>query len=277
MFNTNAKIGKTIAVCGCRQGAGTSTVAALTASLLAAKGNRVLLLSTDADIPYDAVSMLSGDVAENYLDEVIALETSNALTSEKLSNYIQFLSDNLGYLRASTKIPKLTKTASKTINNIINMACYTFQYIVVDISNTHTIGYGGDLVNKADLIIHTIRQDHKVLYQVAQSYKDQFGKDKFVVPVITDYDEYIPITPQKIAKILNVDEVFPIHRDSSIFKAVATRTVASLSYKKSRKNVLSGLFKKPNDAEEITAIDEVSHICDLVEQALTPKETDGDE
>ncbi len=268
MYSTSLKIGNSIAVYGSRASIGASSLAAMTASLLAAHGEKVLLLSTDADTPFDGVSLLSGEISDNYLDELIVLENNNGLTPKKLNDYVLYLTDNLGYLRASTKLTNLTKDAGKTIANILEIACFEFRYVILDIGFMHTF-YAEDILNKVDMIIHVLSQDEKTLNKAKLLYDKSFCGNKFVVPIIPNFNSEMPISLKKIAKILSVDRVFSIQNNSELFKAVTDRNIATWVYKNSKPSngLFSGLRKK-NKTPEVTPLDELTEVCNLIQEAL---------
>ncbi len=275
MYNTPLKVGKFLCVHGVCPGVGTSTIAAMTASLFAAQGQKTLLLSTDADPPYDGASILSSDIIDNHLDELIALENSNGLTQEKLGDYVSYLSNNLGYLRASSRLSRLTKDAAKTINHIVEIACYDFQYVILDVGFSHTTYYTGILKN-ADLVIHVLGQNPKSIVKAKDLYAHGgFGEDVFMVPVVADYIDSLPLTLKAMEKQLKVDEVFAIHHDNDVYKSVYTRDIAGFVFKNKKKGGFLGFSKKKKDESDTTAIDELEEICNLIEKALASEEGVG--
>lgn len=276
MYTTNVKVGRSIAVYGVRPNTGTSTLAAMTASLLAARGERTLLLSTDSDIPYDAVSMLSDEITENHLDELTVLENSNGLAPGRMDDYVTFLTDNLGFLRASTNMTRLTKNPARTISNIIDIACYDFHYVVVDIGFAAT-QYANAVIQSCDMVMHTLGQDPKSISAAADIYKHNgFGKDKLVVPIVVNFRDDVPANTDAMAKQLGVDEVFAIYHDDDVYKAGAGRKTASYVHKGvKKKGGFLGLRKKKNE-DDTTAVDELGRVCDLIVGALNGNEKEGD-
>ena len=277
MYSTSQKIGNSITVCGCRPSVGTSTTAAIIASLLATRGEKTLLLTTDADAPFDAVSMLSSDIEKTHLDELVILENSNGLTPEALNDYTTNVTENLAYLRASTRLTRLAKDAAKTINHIIDVAQHNYRYVVLDVGYTYT-NYTPNILQQTDLIVHVLGQDPKSIAQVSDSYtRMNFGEGKFVVPVFADFDDYIPVSLNNICKSLNVNEVFPIHRDDDIYRAVQNRNIAGFVYRQTQRK--TGIFgfkkKKQKEEDRVSAVDELSNICDLITTALNNGEDDA--
>lgn len=270
MYSAKLKVGNVIAVYGVRPSAGASTLAAMTASVLAARGEKTLLLSTDADIPYDAVSLLSDEIADNHMDELVVLENSNGLNAERMADYITFLTDNLGYIRASAKLTRLTKDAARTINNIVDMACYDFRYVVVDIGYAST-PYANAILQKADLVMHALGQDSKSIASAVSFYKHGgFGEEKYTVPILTDYIPDIPGDAKSLGKALDVEEVFSIAHSASVFKACASRNIASFVYKGVRRKggLFGGLGRKSKGEADEAAVGTLDEICDLIMKAL---------
>ena len=276
MYSAKIKIGKVIAVYGARPSVGASTLAAMTASLLAAKGDKTLLLSTDPDIPFDAISMLSDEISENHMDELVALENSTGIDIDRFQDYVTYLTDNLGYIRASANLNRITKNPSRTMNNIIDAACYSFTYVVVDIGYASS-SYATALLRNCDLIVHALGQDAKSVSQVAQFYgHNGFGEDMFVVPIVMGYLDDLPADLPYLEKKLGIGDVFAIYHDDEVYRAGAHRKIANFVYKGvNKKGGLFG-FKKKKDTEDVTAVDELAEICGLITDALTPDlETGG--
>lgn len=275
MYSAKVKFGKAIAVYGVRPSVGTSTLAAMTASLLAAGGERTLLLSSDPDIPFDAISMLSCEISENHMDELVALENSAGVSSDNLDDYVTFLTENLGYIRASANLNRITKTPSRTLNNIIDAACYKFQYVVVDLGFSSS-SYANAVISGCDLIMHVLGQDIKSVASAAQFYNHNgFGEDALVVPIVQDYLDDVPADLAYLEKKLNVGEIFAIYHDDEVYRAGSHRNLANFVYKGvNRKSGLFGLKKKKSD-EDVTAVDELQSVCNLITHALTNDSAEG--
>lgn len=279
MYNTKIRVGSVIVVYGTRAAAGASTLAAMTAALFAAHGEKTLLLSTDPDIPFDAVSMLSDEVSENHMDDLAVLENSNGLDAEKLNDYVSYLTDNLAYLRASAPMNKLTKMPAKTVRNIIDIACYEFRYVVVDVGYAAT-PYVDAIISIGDLVVHALTQDPKYLQTVGSFYKQGgFGEDKFVVPIVMGYNDESFFDIKWMKKHLGMDEVFCVHADECVSKACGERKIASFAYKftKKPKTKFFGFGKKTAaEDEEPGVIDELNTIREMIFEALIPDEEEDD-
>lgn len=306
MYSANIKVGSSIAVCGCRPGIGTSSTAAMVASMLAARGEKVLLLSTDAAFPYDAVSLLSDDIENSHMDELVVLENSTGVTPENLGDYITAITSNLCYIRASARLDQLTNNAAKTLNHVIDAACYDFRYVVIDIGYNHS-PYSAQITEAADLILYAVGQDKKSIESVRSFYShDGFGEDSMVLTVVPNCENDVYASAARIAKRIGADEVFPLYHSAEWDKAVYTRNIAGFAYKavKRRKQDDAGFFSKlfgrkkeapPSEdeakllapdgeeaaeeeaasAENYDVVDGLANICELITAALVPEE-EGD-
>jgi MinD-like ATPase involved in chromosome partitioning or flagellar assembly len=277
MYNTDMKIGNSIVVYGCRAGVGSSTLAAMTASLLAAKGEKTLLNTSDADQPFDAVSILSSDIIENQMDDLVILENSNGLTTQRLVNYVQSLTDTLGYLRASSRLTRITKNPARTINNIVETACYEYRYVVLDLSASNP-SYAGEVLTKCDAIMHVLTQEPKSLAKVKILYNNNdFGQNQLVLPVVMGYVDQFPITDKQISKYLKTDAM-TISYDYDVFKAYKNRDIAGFVYKKVNKgNGLLGGFMKKKSELDMSSVEELSGICDLLTKNIASNQMQGGE
>lgn len=305
MYSANIKVGSSIAVCGCRPGIGTSSTAAMLASMLAARGEKVLLLSTDASFPYDAVSLLSDDIENSHMDELVVLENSTGVTPENLEDYLTAITSNLCYIRASARLDQLTNNAAKTLNHIVDAACYSFRYVVIDIGYNHS-PYVSQITEAADLILYAVSQDKKSIESVRSFYShDGFGADSTVLTVVPNCENDVYASASKIAKRIGADEVFPLYHSAEWDKAVYTRNIAGFAYKtvKRQKQEEASFFSKlfgrkkdappPEDeakllapdgeetaeeenepAENYNVVDGLIEICELITAALTPEEED---
>ena len=280
MYNAAMKVGNLILVHGCRPSVGTSTLAAMTASFLSFNGEKTLLLTTDADAPFDAVSMLSSDIADDHMDELVVLENSNGLTENNLDDYISTLTNNLGYLRASTKLSRLTKDPARTVQRIVDTAMYSYRYVVVDIGYDYT-SYADVLLKKSDLVLHVLGQDPKGLARAQEIYaRGGFGENTFMVPVVADFIDDATADVKSIGKQLKIDTLFTLDHDADIYKAVQSRDVAGFVQKNTKKKTgflssLMGKKRTKNSADDDSYIDELGQLISKITQALTPEEVDS--
>jgi hypothetical protein len=275
LYVAKVKVGNIIAVHGARPSVGTSTIAAMTAAMLAARGEKTLLLSTDSDVPFDAVSMSSDIISESHMDELVMLETSTGLTPDDLVDYVTFVSDELGVIQAATNLTRISKSPARTLINIIDNACYEFRYIVVDIGYANT-PYANQIYQHSDLVMHILGRDAKTISQVAEFYhRGGFGEDKLSVPIIAGYTEDYPIDIRALEKKLDVEEIFTIGFCDDIYKTCVSRNLTDYVYKCVKRK--GGLFnlKKKKVEEDVTPVDELTAICNLMIPALK-SEADGE-
>lgn len=253
MYINKLKVGDIILVSGFRPCVGTSTAAAIIAADLAYRGEKTLLITMDADIPYDAVSLLSDDVMDNHLDEMVVLENSNGLTDENIEDYVTAVTDTLFYCRGSSRIGRMTKDPVSTLNHIMDIACYQFRYVVLDMGYENVTD-PKQFYARGNVVVNILSQDLKSQKQAKDYYKmDQFGADMYVVPVIADFHEALPADDGFYEKELKMDCVFAMNNDPEVYAACAKRDIANFVYKnlKMKKGGGGGLFggRKKGDGE----------------------------
>lgn len=269
MYKSHFRVGRLITVYGCRPRVGTSTMAALIAASMADRGEKTLLITTDSDIPDDAVSILSSDIETNSLDELVVLETSNGLTDENLKDYVTGLNDNLFYLRTSAKLTKLTKDPARTIDHIVEKACYDYAYVVLDLSSDSG-SYAMPVLAKSDLVVLTIGQDHKSMMRARDIYHaGGFGDDHFLVPVMTGYVDGLFPSAKTVEKLTKADRLFQVDFSDRIANMAYDRDLANFVPKPTKRRFLNW---GKDDAEESLAHAQLAELCDLIQQALHPKE-----
>ena len=279
MYSNKLKVGDIIVVSGFRPSAGTSTAAAMIASTMAARGEKVLLLTLDSDQPFDGPSLLSNDTVDCHLDEMIVLENSNGLNDGNVEDYVSFVTPELGYTRASAKVARITKDPSRTMCHIMDIACYQFRYVILDMGFANIVD-PTPYYNKAALVVSLLTQDGKSVQAAKNFFKaDQFGEDKFVVPVIADFMEDLSCDDAFYEKQLKHDCVFAMNHDPAVYDACAKRDIANFVYKnmKLKNNGGKSLFgkKKQTDGEveglnpTVAAYDV---ICDKIAEALVHEE-----
>ncbi len=265
MEGNSPKMGRFIVVHGSRPCVGTSTVAALTASTLASKGHQVLLITTDPDAPFDSVSTLSHEASECYLNELVALSMSGAISNKVFSSYVSRLTDNFAYLRPSSPLEGMAYKPGDALLNIINVACENFNFVVVDVDYLKS-SYATQLTKAADLVIHILGQDAKSIRLAKTAYHDKaLGEDGYILPVVCNFRDDLPTGLKQIEKELAIGAISCIHADNEIFEAGRTRNMYDLAAKPQKKR---GLFGGKRHADQNMALIEISDLCNLIQDAL---------
>ncbi len=276
MQNTMRKIGSIILVHGVRPRVGTSTAAAMIASLLAAHGERTVLISSDADLPFDATSILSDDVSTNHLDELLVMSTSVGVNKERLGDCVSMITDNLGYIRCSSRVTDLTPDPVTSLTVILQTGCYDFRYVVMDVGYGYS-PFAEHLFKCSDVIVHVLAQDQKCLNIAASMYQNHaFPDDTFVIPLLMGYDGEMPGRPAVISKASGGAEVFEISRDPSVAKAADVRDIASFVSRNLGHR--SGLFsRRKKEGENPSAVEEMNTLVELMMSAINDQNSSDEE
>lgn len=292
MYGNKLKVGDIIVVSGFRPCVGASTAAAMIAATLACKGEKTLLLTTDPGQPYDAASMLSDDIIDSHLDDMILLENSNGLNEGNIQDYVTQVTENLSYCRPSGKITRMAKDPEMSLNHIMDIACYQYRFVVLDLGYSMTID-PMRIYNKANLVVNVLGQDPKSVNYAKEYYKqDNFGKDKFVVPVIADFHEDLPVDDGYYEKALKFDCVFAMNHDAAMYAACQKRDIATFVQKGMKQRAAAvksgggiGRFKKSKEPDvpvqdEVTGgnptVNGYSMVCDKIMGALVHVDEGGE-
>lgn len=275
MYEQNLKFGQAVIVCGSRPCLGTSTAAAMLSAAFTNGGDQTLLISTDYVHPYDAPSLLSDIITDNYMDELIALENSNGLTPENLNDYTGTVNDMLAYTRLSTKIGAITRDTTRTLEHILDIACRVYRYVVLDLDFANTM-YLNRLSEQADAVVYLFGQDFQSMKTAKSLTEHNSVSDNAIMfPVLMNRLPDIPINEESLGKILNTDSVMVIEHDPEVFKASQKRGIADFMCRGCvRHSGIKMLFKRP-DEEESIAHASVLTLCKTMKNALVNR-TDGD-
>ncbi|NLT13852.1 MAG: hypothetical protein GXY05_05870, partial [Clostridiales bacterium] len=251
MYEQNLKFGQTIIVCGSRPCVGTSTAASIIASYFAAKEDKTLLLSTDYNHPYDAISLLSDIVADYYMDEMVALENSSGLTPGNFDDYASYVSDNLAYSRLSTKLSGITKDVGRTLARILDTACRVYRYVVLDL-DYQSIGLIQKLVQQPGVIVYLFGQDFQSL-KTAEAIAERNAEETAAVmlPVLMNCMSDIPVNEATLNKIFKSDVSASIEHDTEIFKSAQKQDIAEFVFRgvSGKQSGLKALFKRKSESE----------------------------
>lgn len=265
MQSSTPKIGSLIVVHGSRPCVGTSTMAALTAATLAHQGSKVLLLTTDPDAPFDSASILSSDVTDCHLNELVALTNANRLTSKTLNDYVTFLTEDLAYLRPSSPLEGMSSKPGNLLLAILSVACENFHYVVVDVDYIKT-PYATKLTGAADLVIHVLGQDEKSICYAKAAYKEKaLGEDGLLLPVVANCYDGLPTQPKAIEQHLKIGEVFSVPANNDVFEAVRLRSIYDLVVHQKKR---TGLFGGRRRNTENLALSQIANLCVLMKDAL---------
>ncbi len=281
MYKNNLKIGDIILVSGLRPGVGTSTSAAMLASVLSARGEKTLLLSLDSDVPFDAASLLSDDAADDHLDEMVVLENSNGLNDSNIQDYVTFITENLAYSKSSTKISRLTKDPARTINHIMDIACYQFRFVVLDMGYANIVD-PSLYYEKASLVLFHLTQDGKGVATARDYFKQEpFGDNMYVVPLIANFVEELSFDDAYFEKLLKFDCVFAMNHDPELFDMCNKRDIANFCIKNIKEKTSGGkqgLFGRKKkmavdgDVEINPSVNGYNFIADKVLECLVHEE-----
>ncbi len=277
MQSVMRKIGSVILVHGIRPRVGTSTTAAMIASLLAAHGERTVLISSDADLPFDATSILSDDVSVNHLDELLVMSTSVGVDKERLGDCVTMLSDSLGYIRCSTRVTDLTPNPVNSLTSILQTGCYDFRYVVMDVGFSYS-PFAEHLFKCSDIIVHVLGQDQKCMALAETMYRNHvFPDNAFVIPLLMNYDAALPSKPGVITKASGGAEVFEISHDPMVAKAADVRDIATFSARNLNRRG-GGLFsfRKKNE-ETPSAVGEMNAVVEQMMAAVDEQLEASDE
>lgn len=270
MYTTMEKKGKLIAVWGDATGVGAvSTTAALVASGLATREKKTLILSTDKG-PFDGVSICSDLAVENLMDDLVLLASSGGLRSEKdFTPYVQELSEYLSCLKGSNDFGKISVSATESIQRILEMSLYIYDFVVVDVQGERT-AISDQIIFMADLVMCCIPQNRKYMDQmVQQNLFSAYLDEKTVMLVVTKYQVYDFLTLKHMEKLMGVSGFYTLSEDDEIHKAVCNQNVADYVFRNINGSTKGLLIKKKT--EPSISMEELNGILDDILDLFTKK------
>lgn len=275
-YATKNKIGKIITVFSDARGVGcNSTTAAILAAGLAARGKKVLLLTTDPD-SMDAVSYLSDQaMGDTTLDDMMLLANSNGLTKvSDFDNYVIGLSDSLDAARGSSKFERLPGDTTDCLLNIIDLAQYRYHFIVVDLQGRFT-QTARVLMEEAQLVVYSIGQNLKQIDNLVEDHvldPDVMNEDAYAMFIAANYVDREFLNVKYMEKRLKQTGFYTISHDEQVLKSSSQKNLYPLVEKAVSGGKGGGLFGFGGKKSSSVFADEVSGIINLIMESLVDPE-----
>lgn len=276
-YTTKNKIGKVISVFSDANGAGgCSTTAAMVATALSCRGQKVLLITMDHDT-MDAVSYLTDSVTETTLDDLMILANSNGLTrTSDFDTYVYSLSDTLDAVRGSSKFDRLSGDPADCIMNIIDLAQYRYHFVVVDIEGRYS-QTARTVMNESDLVIYCVGQSSKQLENLIEDRifdPEIMSEDVYAMFIATNYVERGFLDVKSIEKKIKQSGFHVISHDEDVMKSSSLRNLYPVIEKAMSGKSGGGFFGRKKVESPLSQ--ELNEITDLIMGSLkAPEEEPG--
>lgn len=275
-YATKNKIGKIITVFSDARGVGcNSTTAAILAAGLAARGKKVLLLTTDPD-SMDAVSYLSDQaMGDTTLDDMMLLANSNGLTKvSDFDNYVIGLSDSLDAARGSSKFERLPGDTAECLLNIIDLAQYRYHFIVLDLQGRFT-QVARTMMEESHLVVYSIGQSAKQIDNLIEDRvldPDVMNEEAYAMFIAANYEERDFLNVKWMEKKLKQTGFYTISHDEQVMKSGSLKNLYPLVEKAVGGGGKGGFFGFGGKKTASAFSSEVSAIIDLIMESLIDPE-----
>ena len=272
-YTTKQKIGKMISVFSDANGTGgCSTTAAMLATALSCRGQKVLLITMDHDT-MDAVSYLTDAVRETTLDDLLILANSNGLSqAADFDTYVYSLSETLDAVRGSKKFDRLSGDTAECIMNIVDLAQYRYHFIVIDIegkfSQTAQV-----IMNESDLVVYCVGQSIKQIENMVEDriFSDELMSDEALTLVVaTNYTERPFLDLKFMEKKLKQSGIHVISHDEDVLKSSALKNLYPVIEKAMRGVKSGGFFNRKKEESPLSA--ELNAIADIILENMKESE-----